>query len=207
MNENINLILENESLKREFAFRNLDLSQVFTPAPNELEYENRRLKYLLEWVEKYNELGNRKKMEAEGYEFPPVGFISPNNDWYIFERWINGLPVREKHKDQITQNYILKNPDDLGEDEIIYETQELVQAFEASGTAIAFNHEVSARLVYEHLLETLDEENELIVEGGWTIDGCTGYCPECFQRPWCNQGNSSFWKEDEQAGKMFLVDS
>ncbi|HVO75710.1 MAG TPA: hypothetical protein VMT35_16885 [Ignavibacteriaceae bacterium] len=207
MSENIYLILENESLKKEFAFRNLDLSQVFTSTTDDLERENRSLKYLLEWVEKYNELADRKKMEVEGYEFPPVGSISPDNDWYLFERWINGLPVRKKYKDQIPQNCTLKNPCDLDDEEIIYGTQELIKALEASGTEIAFNDEVPARLVYEHLLETLDMENELLIEGGWTLDGCTGYCPKCFQRPWCEQGSSSCWNEDEQAGEMFLIDS
>jgi len=207
MNENIDQLLENESLKKEFALHNLDLSQIFTPTPGELEYENRRLKHLLDWVEKYNELGNRKKMEIEGYEFPPVGNISPDNDWYIFESWINGLPIRKKYKEKLPRKYVLKNPGDLDEEEIIHEAQKLVEALEELGTSITLNDGVPARLVYMYLLETLDEENEMLIEGGWTLDGCSGYCPGCFQRPWCEQGGSSYWTEDEEAGKMFLIDS
>ena len=42
--ENIDAMLENQSLKNEFAVRNLDLSQVFSPTPDNLERENRVLR-------------------------------------------------------------------------------------------------------------------------------------------------------------------
>jgi len=42
--------------------------------------------------------------------------------------------------------------------------------------------------------------------GGWFFDGCSGDCPGCFQRPWCNTGNSAFCSEDGEAGKMHLID-
>jgi len=116
MSENIDTLLENQSLKKEFAVRNLDLSQVFHETPDNLERENRFLRHLLDWVQKYSELR------------------------------------------------------------------------------------------YMHLLETLDEEFEIIVDGSWHLDGCTGYCPDCFQRPWCESGCQSCWPEDEEAGKMFLID-
>jgi len=41
----------------------------------------------------------------------------------------------------------------------------------------------------------------------WHLDGCTGYCPECFQRPWCEQGCDSCWKEDKEAGCSVFPDS
>lgn len=39
------------------------------------------------------------------------------------------------------------------------------------------------------------------------MDGCSGYCPDCYQRPWCETGRSSCWTEDEKIGEMYLPDS
>lgn len=81
MDENFNLILENESLRKEFSLRNLNLAEVFSASPDDLERENNVLKNLLNWVQEYSECRDRKKMEAEGFEFPPIDpCISPEND-------------------------------------------------------------------------------------------------------------------------------
>jgi len=47
----IDTVLENQSLKKEFSLRNLDLSQIWQPTPDDLELENRQLRHLLDWVE------------------------------------------------------------------------------------------------------------------------------------------------------------
>ena len=66
MNEtNIDVFLENQSLKNEFACRSLDLSDVFYPTPDDLHRENRVLHELLHWVLKYLECRDRQQMEAE----------------------------------------------------------------------------------------------------------------------------------------------
>ncbi len=204
----INGFLENKSLKKEFEIRNLDLSQILCPSPDDLELENIQLRHLLDWVQKYSECHDRKKMEAEGYEFPPIApCISPENDWYIFERWMNGLPVHSKYKGLLPKNIVIKSPEELNDEEIHVELQKLTNAFEESGNSIGLNEGIPARLVYTDLLETLREENELLIVGCWTLDGCSGYCPDCFQRPWCEQGGKSCWPEDIEAGEMFLFDS
>ncbi len=208
MSENIEKLLENKSLKKEFEILNLDLSQVFTPTADDLERENILLKHLLDWVQKYSECHDRKKMEAEGYEFPPIDpYISPENDWYLFERWMNGLPVRSKLKEQLPQKFVLKKTEELSDEEILIELQKLSEAMEVAGNSIGFNDGIPARLVYNYLLETLEEENEFFIDGGWVNDGCTGYCPDCFQRPWCKSGGQLCWSEDKETGKMFLIDS
>lgn len=208
MSENIDTLLENNSLKKEFEIRNLDLSQIFTLTPENLEYENEKLNYLLEWVQKYEGCRNRKKMENEGYEFPPIDFgISPDNDWYIFEKWINGLPIRKSTKEFLSQGFNLINPDDLTDDEIESELKKLMGKFEDSEISIALNGEIPARLVYNYLIETMNEEFEMLLEGSWTLDGCSGYCPGCFQRPWCKTGCELSWDEDEKAGEIFFNES
>jgi len=207
MKNNIDVLLENQTLKNEFAIRNLDLSQVFFPIPDDMERENKCLTYLLDWVQKYLECGDRKKMEAAGYEFPPIDpDISPDNDWYIFERWMHGKPVRQKVIDQLPPDFVPKDPEQLNDEEILTETEYLVDLLDEIRIAVEFKEDCPARLVYLHLLEFLDKELELTIESFCCLDGCTGFCPGCFQRPWCEFGIRSCWSEDENAGEMFLFD-
>lgn len=208
MNQSINELLENNSLRKEFELRNLDLSQVFIPTPDDLERENRFLKHFLDWVQKYSELGSRKKMEEEGYEFPPIEpGISPENDWYVFEQWVNGISIRKKIKELLPKNYILKNPEQLNDEEILNEVKKLTKFLEESNISVGLVNELPIRLLYTYLLETMEEEHEMLIDGVWTFDGCSGYCPACFQRPWCETGGKFCWHEDEEAGEMFLADS
>jgi len=206
--ENIDLILENQSLKNEFAIRNLDLDQVFCATPEDLELENRRLNHLLDWVNKYNECGSRKDMEADGYLFPPIEpDFSPDNDWYLFERWMHGKPTRLKLSEQLGRPYIPKDADYLTDEVAKAELEFLSETLSEVGFCADFKEDIPPRLVYEHLVDLLYEEFDLIAEGCWHLDGCSGYCPGCFQRPWCEFGTKSCWREDEQAGEMFLIDS
>lgn len=46
--QNLDAVLENQSLKFEFALRHLELSQVFFDTPDDLERENRQLRQLLD---------------------------------------------------------------------------------------------------------------------------------------------------------------
>ena len=207
-NQNIDNLLENQSLKNEFVIRNLDLSQVFFSIQDDLERENMCLRDLLEWADKYIECGDRKKMEADGYLFPPIHpGISPDDDWYRFERWMKGLPVRMKLKDRFPSDYNPIKPEDLNDEKLMPELQKLIDHLDKLGMGLSFVNDVPPRLVYWHLYEILEEEFELLTEGGWHLDGCSGYCPGCFQRPWCESGTSCCWSEDEKAGEMVLIDS
>ena len=188
-NQDIDLLLENQSLKFEFAIRSLDLAQVFCATPDDLERENRFLRHLLAWVQRYSEDGDRQKMEAEGYDFPPIEpDFSPENDWYQFERWMKGKPIRQKLKDQLPPHYVPKSPEHLKDEEIIAELETLAAHLVELRVSVDFREEIPPRLVYRHLLESLEDEFDIIIEGFWHLDGCTGYCPDCFQRPWCDTG-------------------
>ena len=203
--QNIDVILENQSLKTEFKIRNLDLSQVWAESPDDPELENRQLHALLDWVIKYRECGSREKMEAQGYLFPPISFdIDPDSDWLRFELWLQGKPTRKKVKDQLKHQYVAKNPADLSEDELMAELEKLVDLLAEIHFSVDYKDDVPDRLAYENLLGVLKEEFDLLDEGWWHVDGCSGYCPDCFQRPWCDFGIQSCWPEDEELGKMFL---
>ena len=206
--KNIDDLLENENLKNEFARRNLDLSQVWNPTPDDLELENEQLLDLLDWVEKYEECRSRTKMEKQGYDFPPISFcIDPDSDWLRFERWMAGKKIRGKLEEYLPDIYKPKKPDDLTDDEIYEELQQLVTFLEKRHFAVDYlDRGIPARLVYEELLDTLGDEFEQIAGGFWHLDGCTGTCPDCFQRPWCEAGGDLCWKEDEEAGCMLFPD-
>ncbi len=205
--ENIDVVLENQTLKGEFTARALDLSQVFCPDPDDLERENRVLCNLLDWVQKYSECGDRKQMEAEGYDFPPIEpDFSLDNDWFLFERWMQGKPVRKTLLAQLPSSYAPKPPAVLTDEKILVELENLIKLLSEIHVTVDLVNDEPPRLVYEHTLETLDEEFELMTEGFWHLDGCSGYCPGCNQRPWCESGLDCCWPEDEEAGKMFLID-
>lgn len=207
--QNIDHYLENQSLKNEFAMRNLDLSQVWLPSPDDIELENRQLRDLLDWVEAFKEYGgNRKKMEAEGYHFPPLSFdFGPDEDWLRFRRWMSGQIIRDKLKSRFPPDFVIKEAENLTDEQIIPELERLQRELERFHCSIDLKEDIPPRLVYEDLLEFLEEETDFIMTGCWHLDGCTGYCPGCFQRPWCEFGTSSCWNEDEESGCMVFPES
>lgn len=206
MNDDIDALLENKALKDEFAIRNLDLKDVFNPTPDDLQRENRCLSDLLEWVQKYLECGDRETMEQQGYKFPPIDpDISPENDWFIFQNWMNGRPVRMTVRGQLPAGYMPRPAEALTDDEVNDELQKLEKHLSAIRIAVDYKDGTPPRLQYSHLLERLEEEVELTNEGVWVFDGCGGCCPFCFQRPWCEFGVESCWTEDEEAGEMYLL--
>lgn len=205
-NPEIDLLLENQSLKFEFALRKLDLDAVFYPTPDDLARENRALRHLLDWVEKYTTYRDRNRLEAEGYHFPPIDpGISPEEDWYRFKEWIHGHPLRAKLKSQLLVDYIPKAVEQLTDAEVEQEIGALADHLANVNVQVDLQGALPPRLLYAHLLEILDEDFDILVSGMWHIDGCSGYCPGCFQRPWCDTGQNLCWQEDEAAGTIALI--
>jgi len=125
--QNIDHYLENQALKNEFGLRDLDLSQVWQPTPDDLELENRQLRSLLDWVDAFKEYGgNRKKMEADGYHFPPLSYdFGPDEDWIRFRKWMAGQKIRGKIKSRLPFNFDIKDSGYLSDDQIIIELERL----------------------------------------------------------------------------------
>jgi len=200
----------NLALKQEFDLLDLDLAEVFEFTPFDLDLENRRLDQLLDFVKKFRQYGSRETMElVEGnFCFPPIfPGIDPDSDWFRFELWLKGEPARKTITEQLPETFTIKNPTDIPEEEIEAELEKLLEAVDQAGYGISLNDDVPARIVYQHILEWIGETFELSGSGGgWTFDGCSGYCPGCFQRPWCETGNGCCWPEDEEAGKMHLTE-
>jgi hypothetical protein len=199
----IDIILENENLKNEFAIRGLDLSQIWDATPENPALENRQLRYLLDWVEVYQECPVRAKLEARGYLFPPISHdIDPDSDWYRFELWMKGLPTRKTLSAQLSPHYKIRPSEEIPEEQIEAALDELVEELEKINCGFAIRSDIPARLSYEDLLDFMEEEHEIMGSPGWVFDGCSGYCPGCFQRPWCESGCNCCWDEDQEAGQM-----
>lgn len=200
----------NLALKQEFKFLGLDLAEVMEFSPLDLDLENRRLENLLDFVHRYRKHGSREAMEVieGGFLFPPIfPGIDPDSDWYRFELWLEGKPTRMTLAEQLPKTFVLKKPEELSDEEIGAALEQLEEALYEAGYGISLNAGIPARLVYEYLVESLGEMFELDPGGGWHLDGCGGYCPGCFQRPWCDTGESCCWPEDEEAGKMSLIEA
>lgn len=201
---------QNLAFKRAFKRLQLNLEEVMVFTPFDLDLENLRLESLLDFVRQYQQYGSQKAMEvvAGRYLFPPIfPGISPESDWYRFEQWMRGLPVRQKLSEQLPKTLLLRKPEEISEEEIEAEFEKLVNALEVAGYGLCLNDDIPARLQYAFLYEELGETFELHEKGGgWFFDGCSGFCPGCFQRPWCSTGESSYWPEDEKAGKIYLID-
>ena len=167
-----------------------------------------RLSNLLHFVEKFKEYQSKELMELMGMPFPPVfPQISPESDWHRFELWLAGKEVRKKLLDQLSIDFQILPPDKVSYENADLELQKLSAAINNAGFGISLNDGIPPKVVYQYIWDTLQEVFEISSTsggGGWFIDGCSGYCPGCFQRPWCETGLTGYWPEDKKAGKMEL---
>lgn len=209
--EDLQPLRHNHLLKKEFEHLGLDLAAVFHFTPLDLDLENRRLESLLDFVKRYQQYGSRESMEAvEGkFIYPPIyPGIDPWSDWYRFERWMRGESVREAIVNLFPIHKEFLSEEELDDDQIESETQRLIETIESTGNGVCLAEDIPARLIYRNLMEWINEPHELSgpYGGGWIYDGCSGYCPGCFQRPWCETGSSSCWPDDEEEGKIYYID-
>lgn len=196
---------KNRDLRKAFKKLKLNVEAVIDAKPFDIKLENKRLEVLLDFVEKYHTCQDRDTMQLLGMPFPPIyPQISPESDWYRFELWLQGKAIRKKLADQLPQDHYLISPDDLPDHLLESECTKLIDMLNELGFSIALVNEIPDKLLYHFLYETLQESFDLDSEGGWVLDGCSGYCPGCIQRPWCDTGGENAWLEDEEIGKMHL---
>lgn len=208
MPDEIEIKFEMDKLKSEFARRGLDLLAIWQPVEEDPKVHLRQLRRLLQWVEVYEIHQDRNILKKLGYEFPPVQpCIEPESDWLRFERWMAGQPVTHTLRDYLPDGQVFLPEEHLSDKELSEKIAILLDGLEKMNCQLAINQDIPIRLTYNFLVEYLDEPMEILVGGIWNLDGCTGYCPECFQRPWCLSGGNLLWQEDEAAGEMYLIDA
>jgi hypothetical protein len=199
----------NQAIKARYRARGLRWEEAIPATPFDLDLENWRLISLLDFVEAFEACGrSQEAMEACNNPFPPIHpMISPQDDWYRFKLWLEGEALSKPLPEQIGIQLSAKPAAEMSDAEIETELDRLLDAMKKAGIGIALVEGLPPRLFYTYLLEMLQEDDQLMTGGGWVIDGCSGYCPECVQRPWCNNGQELCWPEDEEAQGIHFVEA
>ena len=177
---------ENRALREALEARGLSVADVMDPLPDAV-IEHRRLEEITEWVFAWERLGGtRQAMTAAGYKYPPVEpDFDLDNDWLLFERWVRGRPVR--------WNYIrifgpLPAPAALDEAALPAELERVRRRLAARGVCLDLAPRLPPATLYAWLRDTLPGMHFEYLASGTRLhlDGCTGNCGQCFQRPWCD---------------------
>lgn len=196
------VLRENRLLRRCFEHLELNPEKVWCPSPDDLALENRQLRHLLQWVCAYRQCPDRAQLEKQGYEFPPVEpDCEPDSDWLVFERWMRGEPLRW---DLLAEMEEYGPLDGMSDREVRRALREIERKLADRGVVLELQEQVPPRLVFAYLQKTMKNEGFQYVAPGTTthVTGCGGWCPGCFQRPWCDTGNEQKWPEDDKAGRM-----
>ena len=82
--------------------------------------------------------------------------------------------------------------------EILSKFELLINIFNEHGISYGVNDNVPAEVSYRFLTEDylLSESQDLPPDFGWTIDGCSGDCPGCFQADYC-ENKYEIWSPEE----------
>lgn len=85
--------------------------------------------------------------------------------------------------------------DGLSEHELRTKLDMLLTALDNHGISLDLNEGIPPRLVYTFLAE--DYLHELVTDfPGLHIDGCSGWCPDCFQADYCKTIDEIWTKEE-----------
>lgn len=191
----------NRGLRRWFTSRGLPLEEVWSPSTDDPEQQNRELERLQRWVESWTEFRHRDSLVVRGFEEPPVtGSGDLEQRWSCFVRW-TGLEPEDPTIRRAFEGREL--PDHLSQEELVRQIDQMLDILEERKVAVSLHRGVPLELIHTFLSMALEEE---FVPGFFNVlDGCDGYCPGCFQRPWCETGLEGHWPlEDEQADGFAL---
>lgn len=201
-NPSIDLTVENDRLRTLIEAGGLRVDVLWTLRDPDPRRMNVRLLELLKWVQAYRATPDRARLEAQGYLYPPVeqGY-DPDSDWMQFDRWMAGQPLRWSFAAEYGQ---LPDEDGLDDDTIDATLQRVEAWLAARGVAIELQPGLPPRVAYRCLQKELLQEPFEYLPKGTTchVTACSGYCPACLQRPWCESGLEEEWPEDEEAGRM-----
>ncbi len=192
----------NRALRRWFEKHGLPLDVIWTPIGECVELENRQLENLQRWVLMYERFEDRKALEERGYRYPPIEpDFDLDTDWVRFERWMHGEPLNWSYIDEFREH---PSSEGLTDDQMRRELDEIIENLAGRSVIVSLHDGVPLPLQYAYLKSVVDEEEfEVGPPHAFTVlDGCSGYCPQCFQRPWCEAGNEPGWPEDEDAERL-----
>jgi hypothetical protein len=199
----IETILENQKLRNEFKNRGLDLFEIWHLIVKDFERDNRELRYWLEFVDQFRKSRNRQELERSGSLFLPLcAGILPHVDWDKFKRWVKGESVLGTVFDREMERWEIIPSDNLSDEELELELRRMNLYLEGIGITVDFIDDLPPRLVYEYIEENLSDELQFFPLFDAELETCSGICPLCIRRPWCEDGWNYDWDEDREAGKI-----
>lgn len=91
--------------------------------------------------------------------------------------------------------------DQLSKEEMEIEFNKLLDIFEEHGIKYGVSEDVPIEVSYRYLTEDyiLSKSQDLPKDFGWTIDGCSGDCPSCFQIDYCKSKDDTWSPEELKA--------
>jgi len=108
------------------------------------------------------------------------------------------LPKRSV-RSLLPDGFELPSADRLTRSDLGRKLDQILSILEDHGISLDLVGKVPNAVVYNYLIQGgLDDEIPLELPEGfhYHIDGCDGYCPQCFQRPYCETGKDP-WPEDD----------
>ncbi len=85
----------------------------------------------------------------------------------------------------------------LNEEQFAKQFNRLKSLPETHNFYFAFDKKTPPTLIYKHLTEKiLNDEFEVVSEMNVLLDGCLGWCPDCFQVDYCD-AKDKIWKPEE----------
>lgn len=194
------LLRENANLRALIEATGHHVADLWPTPEADPRVEHMRLRDLLRWVRAYQATPDRKALERQGLLYPPVEIcMDPDSDWTQFTRWMAGLPLTWRYVETFGP---LPEAEGLSDAELDRELTTLRERLAARGIEVDLQEGLPPRIAYRCLKADVEREPFEHLAPGTTchLTACTSYCPECLQRPWCENGLEEDWPEDEDAG-------
>ncbi len=87
-------------------------------------------------------------------------------------------------------------PEQLTEKELQEKYQDLMMQLESHQISVDLKEGLPLRKIYQYLVEELQEKFTIIPGMELHLDGCSGWCPDCFQVDYCD-AKDDFWTREE----------
>jgi hypothetical protein len=168
----------------------------FEPEPDEWEKE-----FSKERLREENER-LRKEIENQGGLFSKSSAMTPEMENEFLRHIMDfeeadRLPKRTI-RSLFPDDFEFPQPDGMKRKELSAKLNQILLILEDHGICLDLIGKIPDAVVYNHIVQdALNDEIPLEIPDGFRyhIDGCDGYCPECFQRPYCETGKDP-WPED-----------
>jgi hypothetical protein len=90
----------------------------------------------------------------------------------------------------------------LGKKELSKKLDEIIEILERHSIVLGFTADLPDKVIYEYLVNDFIPQEKTFNENctGLTqvVDGCDGYCPDCFQNSYCEVSREIGWEEEER---------